>query len=63
MSFPYVLLFHVILQFSNSIRHGSSRDCQKRLLVEFRFFRVFLVLFLFLPHAFLRRGLVFVFLL
>jgi len=63
MSFPYVLIFHVILQFSNSVRHDSGTDCQKSLLAEFRCFRVFLVPFLYLPHAFLWRGPVFLFLL
>jgi len=58
------LLFHEHLQFSNTIRHGSCIDCQQRLLLRyFRFLRVVFVSLLCLPHAFLRRGPVFVLLL
>jgi len=57
MSFPYVLPFHVILQFSNSLRHSSSIDQQKRLLAEFPLFIVyFSCLFCTYPMNFFGKG-------
>jgi len=39
-----------------TLRHGSCTNCQQRLLAAFRFFRVFFVSLLCLPHTFFRRG-------
>jgi len=64
MSFPYVLPFHVILQFSNSLRHSSSSRPTKKVAGGISFiYRVFFVSLLYLPHEFFRQGLLLVFLL
>ena len=51
---------HEHLQFSNTIRRGSCIECQQRLLAAFQFFSYSFVSLLCLPHAFFRRGPVFV---
>ena len=47
-------------QFSNTIRLGSCTECQQRLLAAFQFSSCGFVSLLCLPHAFFRRGPVFV---
>jgi len=51
---------HEHLQFSKTIRHGSCTDCQQRLQAAFQVSSCSSVPFPCLPHAFLRRGPVFV---
>ena len=51
---------HEHLQFSNTISHGSCADCQQRLLAAFQVSSCSFVSLPCLPHAFLRRGPVFV---
>jgi len=51
---------HEHLQVSNTIRHGSCTDCQQRLLVALQVSSCSFVTLLCLPHAFFRRGLVFI---
>ena len=53
---------HENLQFSKTIRHGSCTDCQQRLLAKFQVPSCSFVSLPCLPHAFLRRGPVLVFL-
>ena len=54
------LLFHEHLQFSNTIPHGFDTDCQRSLLAAFQVSSCSSVSLPILPHAFFRRGLVFV---
>jgi len=51
---------HEHLQFSNTIRHGSCTEFQQRLLAAFQVSSCSFVSLLCLPHAFFRRGPVFV---
>ena len=51
---------HEHLQFSNTIRHGSCTECQQRLLAAFQVSSCSFASLLCLPHAFFRRGPVFV---
>jgi len=51
---------HEHLQFSKTIRHGSCTECQQRLLAAFQVYSCSFVSLLCLPHAFFRRGPVFV---
>ena len=51
---------HKHLQFSKTIRHGSCTDCQKRLPAAFQVSSCSFVSLPCLPHAFLRRGPVFI---
>jgi len=51
---------HEHLQFSNTIRHGSCTEGQQRFLAAFQVSSCSFVSLLCLPHAFFRRGPVFV---